>query len=118
MYVRGSMSWRPMCVLACLVLGACGADQTGSGSDADTAGPGGAKTSGKAPGQTDVGCGGANAPKCAVDRGCQAPTDCESGVCTASKCAAPSPTDGVKNGTETDADCGGGGAPKCAVGKG
>ncbi len=31
--------------------------------------------------------------------------------------AAPSPTDGIKNGDETDVDCGGASAPKCAAGK-
>ncbi len=38
---------------------------------------------------------------------------CASGICTDSVCAAPSPTDGVKNGDESDVDCGGATAPKC-----
>lgn len=68
--------------------------------------------------QTDVGCGGASAPKCEDGKKCKAAGDCASGVCTSGTCAAPSPTDGVKNGAETDTDCGGGTAPDCAVGKG
>jgi hypothetical protein len=37
-------------------------------------------------------------------------------VCASNVCAAPSPTDTVKNGTETDVDCGGDGVavPRCA----
>ena len=61
-------------------------------------------------------CGGASCPKCAETKECAAPTDCASGVCTAGKCAAPSCTDKVKNGSETDVDCGGASCPKCAVG--
>ena len=50
---------------------------------------------------------------------CAKPTDCPSKVCTAAgACAAPAPTDGVKNGTETDVDCGGSAAPRCDVLKG
>jgi hypothetical protein len=44
---------------------------------------------------------------------CTKPADCPSRICTAGVCAAPSPTDGVKNGDETDVDCGGTKAPKC-----
>jgi len=54
----------------------------------------------------------------AVGAVCKAPADCGSGSCVSGKCAAPSPTDGVKNGDESDVDCGGAGAPKCASGKG
>lgn len=68
--------------------------------------------------QTDVGCGGSSAPKCADGKKCKVSGDCTSGVCTSGICAAPSPTDGVKNGAETDVDCGGGTAPECGVGKG
>src|SRR5262249_44619361 len=39
------------------------------------------------------------------------------GVCAGGACAAPSPTDGVKNGDETDVDCGGSKAPACVAGR-
>lgn len=39
--------------------------------------------------ETDVDCGGAKAPKCAVDKGCAADSDCESDTCSyAKKCVA------------------------------
>lgn len=58
-----------------------------------------------------------DAGKCPVEPSCNGPADCESGVCNAGVCAAPSPTDGIKNGLESDVDCGGAGNPKCATGK-
>ena len=68
--------------------------------------------------ETDVDCGGAGAPVCAVGKACKGASDCATTVCGADqKCAAPSPTDGVKNGDETDVDCGGPTAPKCATDK-
>ncbi|MEZ4262467.1 MAG: SUMF1/EgtB/PvdO family nonheme iron enzyme [Polyangiaceae bacterium] len=70
--------------------------------------------------ETDVDCGGpgAGVPRCATAKACNAGSDCASLVCNAQKkCNAPSPTDGVKNGTETDVDCGGAGNPKCATNK-
>ena len=59
--------------------------------------------------ETDVDCGGPDplTPRCAPPRSCVAGGDCDSGVCTGNACQAPSPTDGVRNGTETDVDCGG-----------
>ncbi|MBN9166027.1 MAG: hypothetical protein BGO98_00135 [Myxococcales bacterium 68-20] len=69
--------------------------------------------------ETDVDCGGANAPACADGKACLAPADCQSSVCTGNQCQAPTATDGVKNGTETDIDCGGGAptnAPRCQTG--
>jgi len=52
-----------------------------------------------------------------VALGCAVAADCVEGVCgDDKKCAAPSKTDGVKNGSESDVDCGGGApsnAPKC-----
>ncbi len=63
--------------------------------------------------ETDIDCGGANAPKCATGLKCGAKLDCASGVCTANLCSAPA-IDGVQNGTETDIDCGGPTAPACA----
>ena len=63
--------------------------------------------------ETDVDCG-STCPKCSDGKGCLAPVDCVSGVCTGSRCAVPSCADGVKNGSETDIDCGGSCAAKCA----
>ena len=63
--------------------------------------------------ETDVDCGGASgagsdgAPPCASGLHCKVAGDCASLVCTAGLCAAPKPTDGVKNDSETDVDCGG-----------
>jgi hypothetical protein len=74
-------------------------------------------------GETDVDCGGANAPKCVDGKACLADADCATGYCPADKkiCAAPRYDDGVKNGSETDIDCGGdvkaAGFVKCAEGK-
>ena len=65
--------------------------------------------------ETDVDCGGACSP-CGTGQGCARTTDCQSGVCTNQKCAAPTCSDGVKNGTETDVDCGGTCHP-CAAGQ-
>jgi len=72
--------------------------------------------------ETDVDCGGPDVgtPRCAPGKTCGGGTDCDSLVCNATKkCAAPTGTDGVKNGDESDVDCGGTttGAPKCAAGK-
>ena len=74
--------------------------------------------------ETDLDCGGAGCPRCDDLLGCKTADDCRSGVCADTgggvlKCAVPSPTDGVRNGTETDVDCGGGvaGTPKCAANK-
>ncbi len=53
----------------------------------------------------------AAAPQCKVD------TDCDGGKCTNGSCAAPSPTDGLKNGDESDIDCGGTAPNRCALGK-
>jgi hypothetical protein len=47
---------------------------------------------------------------------CNDPKNCTSGVCTANQCAAPTCTDGVKNGNETGIDCGGGTCPPCMDG--
>src|SRR5262249_3821026 len=89
---------------------------------------GGANTMGGDPGQrtdgtrngdeSDVDCGGSNAPKCADGKNCNSSNDCTSGICKGSTCSSPAPDDGVKNGDETDVDCGGAKAPKCAVDKG
>jgi len=83
-------------------------------------------------GETDVDCGGGNAPgsdgapPCAPGLRCLGSSDCQSFICaTTGLCTAPTPTDGVKNDSETDVDCGGAkladgtanpasdGAPRC-----
>lgn len=59
--------------------------------------------------ETDVDCGGATTcSRCADGKSCNAPADCQSGVCDAvsSTCSAPACDDGVKNGGESDVDCG------------
>jgi len=75
--------------------------------------------------ESDVDCGGAaptNAPKCDDGKSCKAASDCVSLSCGGDgKCAPPSSSDGIKNGTETDVDCGGGAptnAAPCAATKG
>ncbi len=70
--------------------------------------------------ESDVDCGGGCPTKCADTKGCTGAADCTSGVCdpATKKCAAPTCSDTVKNGTETDADCGGSCPTKCADTKG
>jgi len=58
-------------------------------------------------GETGVDCGG-GCLACAGGEACTAPTDCQSGACTAGRCAATSCTDGIKDGFEADTDCSGG----------
>jgi hypothetical protein len=91
--------------------------------------------------ETDVDCGGSllasgqpngasdGAPACAAGKKCGLASDCQSLVCTAGVCAAPTATDGIQNDSETDVDCGGGllasgapnpssdGAPACGTTK-
>lgn len=62
-------------------------------------------------------CGSPGVAPCAAGAECTAGADCASGVCAGATCAAPSPTDGVRNGDESDVDCGGSSAPKCNAGK-
>jgi hypothetical protein len=68
--------------------------------------------------ESDVDCGGANAPPCSADKTCNAPGDCLSRNCVAGKCVASSDSDGVQNGNETGVDCGGPNAKPCAAGGG
>ncbi|MBX3221450.1 MAG: hypothetical protein KF795_13090 [Labilithrix sp.] len=95
--------------------------------------------------ETDVGCGGKNAPPCPESKrckvnldcasqtcvsgtcgpskdgtasGCKGADDCASKVCLDGACKPAAPDDGVKNDDETDIDCGGAKAPKCGDGKG
>lgn len=68
--------------------------------------------------ETDIDCGGPSCGPCAIGRSCRAHTDCVTATCNAEflVCAAPSCSDGVRNGTEVAPDCGGtcGGEP-CLV---
>jgi hypothetical protein len=60
-------------------------------------------------GETDKDCGAKckdPAKLCGDGQGCKAGADCESGVCFAGKCQAPSCTDGVQNQGEAGVDCG------------
>ncbi|MEO1484054.1 MAG: hypothetical protein AAFU77_18250, partial [Myxococcota bacterium] len=58
--------------------------------------------------ETDVDCGGSQAPSCAVGQVCEDNEDCASAFCGEDgRCAGPSYSDGVQNGDETDVDCGG-----------
>ncbi len=68
--------------------------------------------------ETDIDCGGATCPSCGSGSSCAGAVDCLSGVCApgSSRCAAPSCTDGVRNGDETGVDCGGGTCPGCGDG--
>ena len=66
--------------------------------------------------ETDVDCGGFDCPRCPDAEMCLLASDCVDGVCKTTttmglRCAPPSYTDGVKNGSETDVDCGGTGDP-------
>lgn len=56
--------------------------------------------------ETDLDCGGSCMP-CADEQGCLEAGDCQSGVCSADSCAAPSCDDEVANGDELEVDCGG-----------
>jgi hypothetical protein len=70
-------------------------------------------------GETDVDCGGPNAPACPAGKACLTNDDCAEKYCPEDKkvCVTPTCTDGVQNGDESDVDCGGTKCPKCAVGK-
>jgi hypothetical protein len=71
-------------------------------------------------GETDVDCGGPNAPGCAAGKKCDGDDDCAELYCPEASpriCVTPRNDDGVKNGTETDIDCGGQSGIQCAVGK-
>jgi len=84
-------------------------------------GPIGPKDGKKNNDETDVDCGGPNAPKCDNGKGCAVNGDCVDDYCpdATKKCTAPTYSDGVKNGNETDVDCGGTGTgmKKCAEDK-
>lgn len=63
--------------------------------------------------ETDVDCGGTQAPKCVDTSACARRDDCVSDVCTNDVCAPAVCDDLTKNGTETDVDCGGAACPRC-----
>ncbi|MEZ4310772.1 MAG: hypothetical protein R3F14_22240 [Polyangiaceae bacterium] len=57
--------------------------------------------------ETDEDCGGPQCSPCDVGQGCEAGSDCTSGVCGQNgNCSAPTCNDNVENGDETDVDCG------------
>ncbi len=59
-------------------------------------------------GETDVDCGGGEAPACAPNQDCElGARDCSSRVCVDALCTEPNDEDGVNNGDETGVDCGG-----------
>ena len=71
-------------------------------------------------GETDVDCGGPNAPGCANGKQCGADTDCADKYCPEGSprvCVEPKCDDGLKNGEESDKDCGGSKCGKCNVGQ-
>jgi hypothetical protein len=66
--------------------------------------------------ETGVDCGGGSGcGACPAGQGCADAGDCQSGICTAGVCQAPSCTDQLRDGNETDVDCGGA-CPACADG--
>ncbi|CAF3821000.1 unnamed protein product, partial [Adineta steineri] len=62
-----------------------------------------------------IDCGGKSPNKCAQGIGCKVTADCDKALCTNGLCAAPTCTDGIKNGAETNIDCGAGTCPGCAT---
>jgi hypothetical protein len=62
-------------------------------------------------GESDLDCGGTCPEGCLDGQSCQAPQDCQSGVCTGNVCLGDTCSDGVKNGSEVGLDCGGSCAP-------
>jgi hypothetical protein len=116
--------------IALLGLGsACGDDSSGaaSSSGASGASAGSHQDGTQNTDETDVDCGGqqadgtGKAARCADGRKCLDASDCTSLSCdgTTKLCAAPAPSDKVKNGDETGVDCGGPEAnPRCPTGEG
>jgi hypothetical protein len=66
--------------------------------------------------ETDVDCGGATCPPCALGKKCQGNMDCVGQSCSGGTCQ-PSCSDGTLNNGETDIDCGGMNCSPCASGK-
>jgi hypothetical protein len=127
---RAAVTLLLACVLACVTAGCTSSSGAAGAAGAAGAGatPGGEETAaplaprgepaeaGASP-VLPAACGDPGVPPCASGSACKAATDCASGVCAGATCAAPSPTDGVRNGDESDVDCGGSSAPKCVAGK-
>jgi hypothetical protein len=63
--------------------------------------------------ETDVDCGG-SCRACGFDAACVVASDCQTGVCDAGTCAAPTCSDGVQDGFEQGVDCGDGQCGACA----
>ncbi|GMU59228.1 MAG: hypothetical protein AMXMBFR34_09910 [Myxococcaceae bacterium] len=67
--------------------------------------------------ESDEDCGGGCPRRCTMGQRCLTGTDCTSGLCLGSLCAAdPSCVDGIKNQGEVDVDCGGS-CSRCATGQ-
>ena len=68
--------------------------------------------------ETDVDCGGATCPRCAVGEQCRIDADCRSMRCADLTCqAAPTCADEMQNASETDVDCGGPACESCDDGR-
>jgi cysteine-rich repeat protein len=65
---------------------------------------------------TVVGMSGGLGYDCPTGVGCGTSKDCQSGVCMANQCQAPTCSDSAHNGNETDLNCGGGTCPPCVDG--
>eukprot|EP00735_Rhodelphis_limneticus_P006197 TRINITY_DN18571_c0_g1::TRINITY_DN18571_c0_g1_i1::g.1122::m.1122 TRINITY_DN18571_c0_g1::TRINITY_DN18571_c0_g1_i1::g.1122 ORF type:complete len:219 (+),score=14.07,EphA2_TM/PF14575.1/2.7e+03,EphA2_TM/PF14575.1/2.6e+03,EphA2_TM/PF14575.1/0.49,Holin_LLH/PF09682.5/0.21 TRINITY_DN18571_c0_g1_i1:95-751(+) len=66
--------------------------------------------------ESDVDCGGADCPPCAVNLQCLNATDCVNPlICHESFCSEVQCTDDVRNGEETDVDCGGSSCRPCEL---
>ena len=75
--------------------------------------------------ETGIDCGGptADVKRCPTGETCLMTSDCDAVLCNATTmvCDPPTPTDGLKNGTESDVDCGGGAptnARRCLINEG
>jgi hypothetical protein len=70
--------------------------------------------------ETDVDCGGGSCPPCAVDKTCNASSDCATGACntTTKKCVKDHCSDGALDADETGLDCGGTLCAPCTTGLG
>jgi hypothetical protein len=62
--------------------------------------------------ETDVDCGG-SCRACGFDAVCVVASDCQTGVCDAGTCAAPTCSDGIQDGFEQGVDCGDGQCGNC-----
>jgi hypothetical protein len=67
--------------------------------------------------ESAVDCGGNTCAPCAVNKACNANSDCQSDFCLAGQCWPTQCEDGTQDGAETDVDCGGGTCAPCALGE-